>query len=150
MAVKILHGVIEEISEGVVVNGNNYVYEFIKIAGQRVRKISCDNYLGSFIKIGTKVRIGCVAGKFGGNVIMSFEEEDGTISKVDNSNLIVMMMPIFFFSIIIFALILLFLYIQGGRQDAFFFCVSMPFILTYLLIKPYYKARNCLDLKVRS
>lgn len=82
MAVVILEGEITELSNSCVINGSVTQYEFVKIGGQRVRKVRAENFLDTFIKVGAVVRLACM--KSGGqHVVMAAQESTGEISQME-------------------------------------------------------------------
>ncbi|MCP8465891.1 hypothetical protein NK553_18225 [Pseudomonas sp. ZM23] len=80
MGVVTLEGVIEEVGGGHNVDGEANHYEFIKIGGKRIRSVSCDNYLGSFLRVGKNVRLSLAKGMFTGHYLYAVQlVEDGEV-----------------------------------------------------------------------
>ncbi|MDI1332415.1 hypothetical protein [Pseudomonas sp.] len=84
MALVILDGVIQEIGFGSCVD-HQRVISFVKINGQRVKNIVCDDYMRSFLVVGRKVKLALVRRWLGANILYSAQLEDGEVVYKDKA-----------------------------------------------------------------
>lgn len=145
MSVVILEGEITELSNSCVVNGKVTQYEFVKIGGQRVRKVRADNYLDTFIKVGDVVRLSCTK-SMGQHVVLAAQESNGEVSQLEMAPLFFKVVLMLFFATVIGA-------IAGGIVGIVTMSVSTGFLtfaavafgLTWLACSDDFKARNALN-----
>lgn len=78
MALVILDGMIEELGLASFVNGER-VLSFVKINGKRIKNVSCDDYIRSFLKIGSKVKLALVRRLFGTHILYAVQLESGEV-----------------------------------------------------------------------
>lgn len=78
MALVIHDGLIEEIGLGSYDSGERMI-SFIKINGQRIKNVSCDDYTRSFLKVGAKVKLALVRRIFGTHTLYSIQLQDGEV-----------------------------------------------------------------------
>ncbi|EJN19603.1 hypothetical protein PMI36_04691 [Pseudomonas sp. GM79] len=78
MALVILDGMIEELGLASYVKGERML-SFVKISGERIRNVSCDDYTRSFLKVGVKVKLALVRRFFGTHILYAIRLENGEV-----------------------------------------------------------------------
>lgn len=144
MALVILDGLIEELGLASYVKGER-VLSFVKINGTRIKNVSCDEYIRSFLKIGTKVRLALVRRLFGTHILYSIQLENGEVISRGRA------WPIFIVCMFGLAITLLMspFFIVILKATHSILTSLIVFILlglgaAYLLVKDHFKARLAL------
>jgi hypothetical protein len=74
----ILDGVVEEIGFGSYSEGERTL-SFIKVNGRRIKKVVCDDFMRSFLKVGRTVKLSLVPGILGTHTLYAAKLEDGEV-----------------------------------------------------------------------
>jgi hypothetical protein len=144
MALVICDGYIEEIGFGTYDQGERTL-SFVKINGARIKNVSCDDYIRSFLKVGTKVRLALVRRLFGTHILYSIQLESGEVISRSRA------WPIFIVCMFGLAITLLmspfFIVILKATHSVLTSLIMFVLIglgAAYLLVKDHFKARLAL------
>ena len=144
MALVICDGLIEELGLASYVKGERML-SFVKINGMRIKNVSCDDYVRSFLKVGIKVRLALVRRLFGTHILYSIQLENGEIISRSRA------WPIFIVCMFGLAITLLmspfFIVILKATNSILTSLVVYILIglgAAYLIVKDHFKARLAL------
>lgn len=144
MALVICDGLIEELGLASYVNGE-YILSFVKINGARIKNVSCDTYLRSFLKVGIKLKLALVRRFFGNYVLYSVQLDGGEVVSRSRA------WPIFIVCMFGLAITLLlspfFMVVLKATHSilmSFILLILIGFGASYVMVKDHFKARLAL------
>ncbi|MNI19881.1 hypothetical protein D3C73_733300 [compost metagenome] len=144
MALVICEGLIEELGLASYANGE-YILSFVKVNGTRIKNVSCDTYLRSFLKVGIKLRLALVRRFFGNHVLYSVQLEGGEVVSRSRA------WPIFIVCMFGLAMTLLlspfFMVFLKATHSILMSLILLIFIglgASYVMVKDHFKARLAL------
>lgn len=144
MALVILDGLIEELGLASYVKGERML-SFVKINGTRIRNVSCDDYIRSFLKVGTKVRLALVRRLFGTHMLYSIQLEDGeVISRSKAWPIFIVCMFGLAITLLMSPLFIAVLKATNSILTSIIVLILIGFGTAYLLVKDHFKARLAL------
>ncbi len=113
----IFEGALQEISDGIWQNGMTgggyHRWEFIKLGGKRIRHVSTDSYLRSFMKTGRSLKLSAARlGKW--NVVVALKTEMGEVIRMERGRIITELLVLLFMYSFIWVFLAAILAIAAG------------------------------------
>lgn len=142
MALVILDGVIQEIGFGSYIDGQRII-SFVKINGNRVKNIVCDDYMRSFLVVGIKVKLALVRRLQGVHILYSAQLEDGeVVCKGKALPVAWVIMLGLAFSLLLSPVFVAILRATNSILVSLIMLVGVGVFVAYLIMRDHFKARK--------